>query len=281
MRHTGGGGLLAALLAGGTLLAGCTAPQAGQQEADGKPTVLTLAVAASLREVVTEVAGQYSAEHPGQEVRITAAGSGALLSQLQAGAPADLFLSADSATMHRAQAAGLLAGEPRPLVYNRLVLIAPQDTGTLSGNLPSPLPTRPEQAAAWLSAQASAGARIATGQPSSVPAGRYAQEALEGLNVWDALQPRLVYGQSVRQVLDWVARGEAQAGLVYATDAALMPERVQVVAELPLGTPIEYQAAQLRAAPQPQAAAALLDYLGSPAAQSIFRKAGFLTEPAR
>lgn len=257
-----------------TLLAGCTLPQ-GRQSASSEPTVLTVAVAASLREVMTDVANQYSAAHPDQQVRVTAAGSGTLLRQLQAGAPADLFVSADSDTMQQAQAAGLLAGEARPLVYNRLVLIAPVGVD----KLPSPLPARPQQAAEWLNAQARAGARIATGQPSSVPAGRYAREALKGLNLWDILQPRLVYGQSVRQVLDWVARGEAGAGLVYATDAALMPERVQVLAELPLGTPIKYQVARLRAAPQPQAAAGLLDFLGSQAAQSIFRKAGFLTDP--
>ena len=271
---------LAALLGlsplGMALLSGCTSPQTGQTTAGG-PTVLTVAVAASLREVVTEVAGKYSQAHPGQEVRVTAAGSGALLSQLKAGAPADLFLSADRETMRQAQAAGLLAGEARPLVYNRLVLIAP----AAASGLPTPLPASPPQAAAWLSAQAGAGARLATGKPQSVPAGRYAQQALEELQLWNTLEPRLVYGQSVRQVLDWVARGEAQAGFVYATDAALMPQRVRVVAELPLKTPIEYQAAQLKAAPQPQAAAELLDFLGSPEAQAIFRRAGFLTGPER
>ncbi|MDO4264721.1 MAG: molybdate ABC transporter substrate-binding protein, partial [Deinococcus sp.] len=250
-----------------TLLTACTAPQDSQTPAS-EPTVLTLAVAASLREAVTEVAAAYSAEHPGQQVRITAAGSGALLGQLKAGAPADLFLSADSQTMQEAQAAGLLSSAARPLVYNQLVLI----TAAGAAGLPSPLPASPQQAASWLSAQAGAGARLALGQPGSVPAGRYAQQALEGLKLWNTLEPRLVYGQSVRQVLDWVARGEAQAGFVYATDAALLPERVQVVAELPLSAPIEYQAALLRQAPQPQAAATLLDFLGSPEAQGIFRR---------
>ncbi|WP_261665079.1 molybdate ABC transporter substrate-binding protein [Deinococcus sp. Marseille-Q6407] len=241
--------------------------------AAGEQTTLTLAVAASLREVVTEAAQAYQQQHPGTQVRITAAGSGALLQQLKAGAPADLFLSADTKTMRQAADAGLLAGPAHTLVYNRLVLIAPQGE-----KLPFTLPASAEQAAQWLSAQ-SGKAKVAIGQPDSVPAGRYAQSALERLNVWEQLKPRLVYGENVRQVMDWVAHGEAQAGFVYATDAALMPQKVQVVANLPVDQPIEYQLAQLKQAPAPAAAAEVLDFLQSPQAQSIFNKYGFLSAP--
>ncbi|UFA51635.1 molybdate ABC transporter substrate-binding protein [Deinococcus radiophilus] len=226
---------------------------------------LTLAAPSSLKEVANDLAEQYTKQHPEVAVQVTTGASGTLLQQLRQGAPIDVLLSADTKTMTQAQEADLLAGSPQTLAYNSLVLIAPAAATAPGGDdLPAALE--------WLAKQP----RVAVGQPDSVPAGRYAQASLTDLGVWPSLQERLVYGQNVRQVLDWVARGEAGAGMVYATDAAVMADDVQTVVTLPLQTPVEYQAAVTGRAPA--AAEPLLEFLNGPQAQATLEAAGFLTE---
>jgi molybdate transport system substrate-binding protein len=118
--------------------------------------------------------------------------------------------------------------------------------------------------------------RIAIGKPTSVPAGRYSQQALVSAQLWDALQTKIVPADNVRQVLDYVARGEVDAGLVYATDAAQLKDKVQVVSRLEGHAPIRYPAAQVSESRQAASAKEFIQFLTEAAAQEVLRSRGFL-----
>lgn len=223
---------------------------------------LTVSAAASLTNAFKELAPAFEAQNPGTKVLLNFAASDALLAQISKGAPVDVFASADEETMDRAQSQQLVAGgSRRDFAANALVLIAPSD-GTL--------------ALSTLADLAQPGVRrIALGQPGGVPAGRYAKGALEAAKLWTGLEARAVFAQSVRQALDYVARGEAEAGFVYATDAAVMKDRVKVAFTVPTATPIRYPVAQVAGGPNPTAARAFVDYLLSPAGQAVLARHGF------
>jgi molybdate transport system substrate-binding protein len=223
---------------------------------------ITVSAASSLGQALRDIAPLFEAEHPGTRVALNFGASGALLQQIARGAPADVFASADPATMDQAQALGLVTqGQRRDLVSNTLVVVVPAAA--------TPVP----KVIADL-AQPSF-ARIAIGKPASVPAGRYAQAALEAAGLWRAFQPKMVGADNVRQALDYVARGEVDAAFVYATDAALMPARVRVAFTVPTTTPIRYPIAPLAAAPHAAEAVKFVDFLFTPAAQAVFARRGF------
>jgi molybdate transport system substrate-binding protein len=117
--------------------------------------------------------------------------------------------------------------------------------------------------------------KIAIGLPASVPAGRYAKGALEKADLWKAVEPRMIGAQSVRQALDYVARGEVDAGFVYATDARLLPDKVKVAFTVPTETPIVYPIAPLAAARNPTGAQQFVALVRSPAGQAVLAKHGF------
>jgi molybdate transport system substrate-binding protein len=164
--------------------------------------------------------------------------------------------------MNQAQEKGLIVPASRKnFVSNTLVLITPATAGLrLAG--PEDL-ARPEVK------------RVGLGNPANVPVGRYSQEALTKAGSWENLKPKLIYGESVRQVLDYVSRGEVDAGLVFATDAAIAQEKVTLVAEVKGHQPIIYPVALVAASPRPALAQSFLEFLLSPAAREIFRKYGF------
>ena len=223
---------------------------------------LTVSAAASLTNAFKDIAQGYEAQHPGTRVRLNFGGSGALLQQMAKGAPVDVFASADQETMDKAQKEGLVhAADRKDFVRNRLVLIVPTDAKTV--------PTQ-------LNDLTGAGfARIAIANPASVPVGRYAQTALEAAKLWPALQAKAINTQNVRQSLDYVARGEVDAGFVYATDAALMKDKVKVAFEVPLASAILYPIAKTMASGNAAAATSFIQYLATPAAQAILGQYGF------
>lgn len=193
-------------------------------------------------------------------------GSGALARQILAGAPADIFVSANVEWMDALEKAGrLLPDTRRVLLGNHLVLIVPAGTEA---------PPRGDDLLAWLDALA--GKRIGLGEPDSVPAGAYARAALEGLGRWPDIAAHAVYGESVHNVLLWVGRGEVAAGFVYATDARL-GEDVRVAAPVPaaLHPPIVYPAAIMAEAERPEVRA-FFAFLTGPEAAAIFRRFGFV-----
>lgn len=223
---------------------------------------LVVSAAASLTNAFRDIAQSYEEQHPGTKVRLNFGASGALLQQMTKGAPVDVFASADQETMDAAQKQGLvLAADRRDFVRNTLVLIAPADAKAPPARLQD-------------LAQPSV-VRVALALPASVPVGRYAQRALEAAGLWAAVQPKAVNTQNVRQSLDYVARGEVDAGFVYATDAAIMKDKVKVVLDVPLSVAILYPVAKTAGSSQAAAAASFVEYLGSPSAQAVLARYGF------
>jgi molybdate transport system substrate-binding protein len=223
---------------------------------------LTVSAAASLTNAFPEIGKSFEQQHPGVKVIYNFAASGPLLQQIAQGAPVDVFASADQKTMDQAQEKGLIVPDSRKnFVSNTLVLIVPGDSKlALTG--PKDL--------------ASAGVkRVALGNPAGVPAGRYSQEALSQAGLWEALQPKLILGESVRQVLDYVSRGEVDAGFVFATDAAIAKGKVKTVTEVQGHQPIIYPAALVAAGQQKELAKEFLNFLTSAAGVEILKKYGF------
>ena len=223
---------------------------------------LTVSAASSLTNAFKDIAQGYEAQHPGTKVLLNFGASGALLQQMAKGAPVDVFASADQETMDKAQKEGLVnAADRKDFVRNKLVLIVPADAKTLPSHLND---------------LTQAGyARVAIANPASVPVGRYSQTALEAAKLWTAMQPKAVNTQNVRQSLDYVARAEVDAGFVYATDAAIMKDKVKVAFEVPLATAILYPIAKTAASSNALEATSFINYLATPAAQDILGKYGF------
>ena len=238
----------------------------GVQAAD-----ITVSAAASLTHALRDVAPLFEAAHPAHKLRFNFGASGGLLAQMARGAPVDVFISADQETMDQAQAQGLVrAAQRRNVASNTLVVVVPAAAGP-SSSVPKPLamPTTLNDLAR------PAFARIAIGLPASVPAGRYAQAALEAAGLWAAIAPKMIGAHHVRQALDYVARAEVDAGFVYATDAALMPDKVKVAFTVATAKPILYPAVPLAAAPRAAEGMKFVDFLFTPAAQAVLAKHGF------
>jgi molybdate transport system substrate-binding protein len=223
---------------------------------------LTISAAASLTNAFREIGPLFEAQNPGNSVVFNFGASDALLAQIAKGAPADVFASADQETMDRAEAQKLLtAGSRRNFVTNTLVMVVPADSALgLKGAADLQKPSV---------------RRVAIGNPASVPVGRYAKGSLETAKLWSAVKPKAVFAQTVRQALDYVARGEVEAGFVYATDAAVMKDKVKVVATLPTETAISYPVASVAGSPNPVAARKFLDFVLAPAAQAVLARYGF------
>jgi molybdate transport system substrate-binding protein len=223
---------------------------------------LTVSAASTLGNAFAELAPLFEAAHPGARVRYNFGASGALLQQIARGAPVDVFASADPQTMDQAQRRRLIDADRRvDFAANTLVVIVPAA---------SPVAPR-------LLADLAQGAyaRVAIGLPESVAAGRYAKGALERAGVWAALQPRVIGASSVRQALDYVARGEVDAGFVFATDAALMAGKVKVALTVPVAGPILHVAAPLPQGPNAAMGQRFVRFLREPAAQAVLARHGF------
>jgi molybdate transport system substrate-binding protein len=225
-------------------------------------TDITVSAAASLTNAFKDIGGAYEKEHAGDKVLFNFAASDPLVQQIAKGAPVDVFASADQDAMDKAESLKLLAaGSRRDFATNTLVLIAPVNSKlALTG-------------AADL--RQAAVTRVTMGNPASVPVGRYTRQALEQARLWTAVEPKAIFGTSVRQSLDYVARGEVDAGFVYATDAIVQKDKVRVIATLPTTTPVSYPIAAIAAGPQPAAGRRFVDYVLSPAAQAILARHGF------
>jgi molybdate transport system substrate-binding protein len=223
---------------------------------------LVVSAAASLRDAFRAMAPVYESVHAGTHLVLNFAASDVLLKQIQQGAPADVFASADEATMDRAAAANVLdAATRRDFAGNTLVLVV--GTSATAPARFADLATDP------------AFPRIAIGNPDSVPAGRYAREALTAAGLWQPLQPRLIPAANVRQALDYVARGEVQAGFVYATDAAIEKDRVRIALRVPTQTPVRYPIAVVRGSAHAAAAGEFVAFVASPDGRAILERFGF------
>jgi molybdate transport system permease protein len=234
-------------------------PHAARAQSGGDE-ILVLA-AASLTDVLPRVAEAW-ARDGGAKVRFSFDATSRLAPQAVQGAPADVFFSADEAWMTWLEnRGGVVSGTERRFLGNSLVVVVPRGAPALAG--PAALTEVRRLALAG----------------ENVPAGRYAREALEASGVWRQVAGRVVRGGSVRGALEWVARGEAGAGIVYGTDALAEP-RVSTAFTFPedTHTPVRYPAAVLTSSSHPELARAFLDFAAGPQASAIFERAGFLVE---
>ncbi len=223
---------------------------------------LTVSAAASLTNAFKDIAQLYEARYPGSKVLLNFGASGALLQQMEKGAPVDVFASADQETMDTAVEKGLVKqGERQDFVRNGLVLIVPVDSKQTLTRLED-LEHKDVQ-------------RIAIGNPASVPVGRYTKRALETAKLWPMAQSKAINTQNVRQSLDYVARGEVDAGFVYTTDAAVMRDKVKVAFEVPLDVVISYPIARLSASANAEEAQRFVAFVLSADGQAVLGKYGF------
>jgi molybdate transport system substrate-binding protein len=223
---------------------------------------LTVSAAASLTDAFKELGPKFEAGKPGASVRFNFAASGVLLQQIAQGAPVDVFASADQDTMNRAVEQKLVdAASRRNFASNSLVLIEPAKDGP------------------GIKALADLGGptvkKIAIGKVATVPVGRYTQQALTTANLWTVLEPKFIQADSVRQVLDYVARGEVDAGFVYRTDAAVLGDKVKIVLTPAGNQPVSYPVATIADSKQQALAKDFVSFLASDAAQQILTRYGF------
>lgn len=223
---------------------------------------LTVSAAASLTDAFNAVKAAFEKENPGVTLTMNYAASGALLSQMEKGAPVDVFASADQKTMDMAVEKKLVDTASRvDFAQNSLVLTVP------TGN--------PAKVSDLNSLKAPAVKRIALGNPETVPAGRYTKAALTKTGFWQPLEAKFVMAESVRQVLDYVTRGEVDAGFVYGTDAKKGGDKLKITAEIPLEKPVSYPIAILSASTDKKDAALFIKYVTGAKGQEILAKFGF------
>ena len=230
---------------------------------------VTLSVAISLKDAVEDLGRQFMASRPGVTLRYNFGASGDLQKQIEAGAPVDVFLSAAQRQMDELEKQSLIVpATRRAFARNVLTVVKPTDSKV---DLAKP--------ADLLEARVT---RIVIGQPKTVPAGQYAEESLRAMGLWDRVQPKLVFTENVRQALDYVARGEVDAGFVYTTDAASRAQGVKEAFRPPEDTyrPVIYPGAVVAASKQQGLAQAFLDLLSSAQGQTVFAKFGFQPPPA-
>lgn len=254
-------GLALALLA--VLITGCGDSATTTTTSSVAKVELNVACAASVTDALTAINNAYMAKNTNVTVVANFAASGTLQTQIEQGAPADVFLSAASKQMNALQEKGLIRDETRrDLLNNKVVMIVPADSTLGLGN--------------YMDLTGDNVKQIAIGDPEFVPAGTYAKQAFELLGIWDSLQGKLIMGGTVREVLGYVEGGNVDAGIVYSTDAAIT-DGVTIVAHAPdeINSKIVYPVAVIKASTKVEAAQAYIDFLFSAEAKAIFNEYGF------
>ncbi len=242
---------------------GAGAAKAGEAQTDQEPVELTILAAASLTDVCGEIKERYEAAHEGVNLTFSYGGSGALQTQIEEGALADVFLSAAEKQMDALEEEGLMDSDSiQKLLENKVVLIVPKDS-TLS--LTDFSDVTGEEVTL-----------IGLGDPASVPVGQYAEEIFSSLGILDEVKAKANYGTDVRNVLAWVESGAVDCGVVYATDARTT-EDVTIVSCAPEDscTPVIYPAGIVKSSAHPEEAQRFLEYLRSPEAEELFESYGF------
>ncbi|MNM01076.1 Molybdate-binding periplasmic protein precursor [compost metagenome] len=251
---------LAITVMAAALLVAAPVAGSGKVEAAGK-TQLLVSAAASLQDSLDKIEVTYEKLHPDVDLVFNYAASGTLQKQIEQGAPADIFFSAGDKQMNALVDAGLI-GSHQELLKNQLVVVVP-------ANSKAKLTTISQLTG-------SSYKKIAVGQPESVPAGQYAQQALTYRNIWDTLQSKLVFGKDVRAVLSYVETGNVDAGFVYKTDA-LTTSKVKIA--LTVGAQahkaINYPLGIVKNTEHSAQATEFYNYLKTSAATSVFKSYGF------
>lgn len=246
------------------LLVGCVGNSSGLKEnVNSENQNLTVSAAVSLKDAFNEIGAIYRAK-TGRTINFNFGASGALQKQIETGAPVDAFASAGERQMDELEAKDLIDKETRRnFARNKLVLILPPDSKS--------------NVADFTDLSKADVVKIAVGNPKTVPAGQYTEQVFDRMNIKNSLQAKLIFAEDVRQVLDYVVRGEVDAGIVYATDAKTAGEKVRVaaVAAENAHAPILYPIAAIKESAQKQAASEFVDLVLSSEGQNILRKYGF------
>ena len=230
----------------------------------GEQSILVAAAASLKNAYEDELIPMFEEQYPGVTVEGTYDSSGKLQTQIEEGLEADVFMSAATKQMKALDEEGMIASDTIVnLLENKIVLIVPTGSDSKMDSFE----------------KIGDAASIALGDPESVPAGQYAKEALTNLNVWDSIQDKVSFGTNVTEVLNQVAAASADAGIVYATDAASKADQVTVVAEAPEGSlekKVIYPVAVVKATAHEDAAKAFVDFLQTPEAIAVFESYGFV-----
>ncbi|NLP43554.1 MAG: molybdate ABC transporter substrate-binding protein [Peptococcaceae bacterium] len=243
------------------LLSGCGGPAGSNQpQVDEGQTEILVSAAASMRYALVEIKDMYEAKKQDVIINYNFGSSGSLQKQIEQGAPVDLFISAAKTQMDALEEKDLIAEDSRlDILSNELVLIASKGNENIQSFADLKLVDR-----------------IAIGTPESVPAGRYAKEALLSMDLWDSLEDKFIQAKDVTQVLTYVEKGEVDAGLVYGSDTyQLTNASIAAVAPAETHSPIVYPAAVLKQSANAEQAQAFLDFLTGSEAQEVFSKFGF------
>jgi molybdate transport system substrate-binding protein len=226
-------------------------------------TSLLISAAASLKEALEEIKPLYQQSKSNVNISYNFGSSGALQQQIEQGAPADIFISAAKKQVDALEQKGLLvAGTRNIIAKNRLVLVVPKNVVGITS---------------FYSLKDAEVKKIAIGEPRSVPAGQYAQQVLEKLKIWTEVKSKLVFANNVRQVLASVESGNADAGLVYITDAKISNQiKVVVTADEKYHSPIIYPLAVVKRSKNINAAKEFSQFLSSNQAKAVFKKYGFI-----
>jgi len=228
----------------------------------GGSNELVVSAAVSLKDAFTEIAQLYEQRHA-TKIRFNFGASGALQKQIESGAPADVFASAGTKQMDELAAMNLIAASSRKnFARNVLVLIEPENGASLSGFIDL---SKPEIK------------KIAVGNPRTVPAGQYTEQTLTRLKLLPGIQSKLIYAEDVRQVFDYVVRGEVDAGIVYWSDALAGKGKIRLIARAPDDThdPIFYPIAVVKESQHAEAAQKFIDLVLGQEGQTILAKYGF------
>lgn len=254
--------VLSSLLVIGVIASGCGGEKKEATKA-APPVELYVSAAASMTDAMKEIGGEYEKKNPSVKLVFNFASSGALQQGIEQGAPADIFVSAAQKQMNTLEKKGLLAdGTRKDLLVNKVVLIVPKDSKLQLTKFEDVLKGEVK--------------KIGLGEPKGVPVGQYSEEIFNKLGILDQVKTKGVYGSNVRQVLSWVETGEVDAGVVYATDAAVSKGN-KVICNAPEGShkPVIYPMAIIKSTKQLDAAKAFTAYLAGADGKKVFEKYGF------
>ena len=230
---------------------------------------ITLSVAISMKEAVETLGRQFTQGRPRVMLRYNFGSSGELQKQIEAGAPVDLFISAAQRQMDELEQKGLIDPASRRVFARNVLTVIKPAGSVLDISKPADLLDSKVR-------------RIVIGNPRTVPVGQYAEESLKALALWDRVQPKLVFAENVRQALDYVARGEVEAGFVYSTDIPVRAGQVTEAFRPAEDTyrPVTYPVAVVKDSRQPALARAFIDLLMTREGQSALSRLGFQPPPS-
>ena len=227
-------------------------------------TTLTISAAASMQNVLEDIKVLYNQKYPRAKITFNFGSSGSLQHQIEQGAPVDIFVSAAPQQMNRlAERKLLLDNTRRDLVKNQMVLVVSKDESAIAN---------------FDDLKEESTELIALGEPNSVPAGNYAREILTNLDIIETIKQKAVYGKDVRQVVNYVATGNTDAGIVYRTDT-VNNRRIKIVAIAPetIHSPVVYPIAITKESKNVEAAMQMVEFLFTPQAQAVFERHGFMS----